>query len=153
MPGMAILWPGQHYQWKAFLGLAMPPACWGWPFCGLRVLTGTSLYTGRSSCGRNFWVSGLSSTTRATDLKNLFSRYGKVSCHCPKVSRDNLTAQIGVLNRLSFQSEPGFQCTVNVVQVVTISGYRGLTAATCHIAYLCYYHLHSPLCSCVTTVL
>ncbi|XP_008571288.1 PREDICTED: scaffold attachment factor B1-like [Galeopterus variegatus] len=33
---------------------------------------------GRSSCGRNFWVSGLSSTTRATDLKNLFSRYGKV---------------------------------------------------------------------------
>lgn len=39
---------------------------------------------GRSSCGRNFWVSGLSSTTRATDLKNLFSRYGKVSCHCLK---------------------------------------------------------------------
>uniref|UniRef100_U3FDQ5 Scaffold attachment factor B1 isoform 2 n=1 Tax=Callithrix jacchus TaxID=9483 RepID=U3FDQ5_CALJA len=33
---------------------------------------------GRSSCGRNFWVSGLSSTTRATDLKNLFSKYGKV---------------------------------------------------------------------------
>ncbi|ELK29840.1 Scaffold attachment factor B1 [Myotis davidii] len=32
---------------------------------------------GRSSC-RNFWVSGLSSTTRATDLKNLFSKYGKV---------------------------------------------------------------------------
>ncbi|XP_049644006.1 scaffold attachment factor B1 isoform X2 [Suncus etruscus] len=27
---------------------------------------------------RNFWVSGLSSTTRATDLKNLFSLYGKV---------------------------------------------------------------------------
>ncbi|KAB0353473.1 hypothetical protein FD755_023824, partial [Muntiacus reevesi] len=33
---------------------------------------------GRSSCGRNFWVSGLSSTTRAADLKNLFSKYGKV---------------------------------------------------------------------------
>uniref|UniRef100_A0A5F9DW98 Scaffold attachment factor B n=1 Tax=Oryctolagus cuniculus TaxID=9986 RepID=A0A5F9DW98_RABIT len=33
---------------------------------------------GRGSCGRNFWVSGLSSTTRATDLKNLFSKYGKV---------------------------------------------------------------------------
>uniref|UniRef100_A0A663N372 Scaffold attachment factor B1-like n=1 Tax=Athene cunicularia TaxID=194338 RepID=A0A663N372_ATHCN len=28
--------------------------------------------------GRNFWVSGLASTTRATDLKNLFSKYGKV---------------------------------------------------------------------------
>ncbi|XP_076847727.1 scaffold attachment factor B1 isoform X2 [Brachyhypopomus gauderio] len=28
--------------------------------------------------GRNLWVSGLSSTTRATDLKNLFSKYGKV---------------------------------------------------------------------------
>ncbi|XP_062366222.1 scaffold attachment factor B1-like isoform X5 [Cinclus cinclus] len=35
---------------------------------------------GRSagSSGRNFWVSGLASTTRATDLKNLFSKYGKV---------------------------------------------------------------------------
>ncbi|XP_077188225.1 scaffold attachment factor B1-like isoform X2 [Paroedura picta] len=35
---------------------------------------------GRSAAtsGRNFWVSGLSSTTRATDLKNLFSKYGKV---------------------------------------------------------------------------
>ncbi|XP_065508294.1 scaffold attachment factor B1 isoform X4 [Caloenas nicobarica] len=28
--------------------------------------------------GRNLWVSGLSSSTRATDLKNLFSKYGKV---------------------------------------------------------------------------
>uniref|UniRef100_A0A8C9DN45 Scaffold attachment factor B2 n=1 Tax=Prolemur simus TaxID=1328070 RepID=A0A8C9DN45_PROSS len=33
---------------------------------------------GSSSSGRNLWVSGLSSTTRATDLKNLFSKYGKV---------------------------------------------------------------------------
>uniref|UniRef100_A0A8C0G827 Scaffold attachment factor B1 n=1 Tax=Chelonoidis abingdonii TaxID=106734 RepID=A0A8C0G827_CHEAB len=33
---------------------------------------------GISSSGRNFWVSGLASTTRATDLKNLFSKYGKV---------------------------------------------------------------------------
>uniref|UniRef100_A0A8C0F0T9 SAFB1 factor n=1 Tax=Bubo bubo TaxID=30461 RepID=A0A8C0F0T9_BUBBB len=31
-----------------------------------------------SGSGRNFWVSGLASTTRATDLKNLFSKYGKV---------------------------------------------------------------------------
>ncbi|XP_037680039.1 scaffold attachment factor B2 isoform X2 [Choloepus didactylus] len=31
-----------------------------------------------SNSGRNLWVSGLSSTTRATDLKNLFSIYGKV---------------------------------------------------------------------------
>ncbi|XP_060640963.2 scaffold attachment factor B1-like isoform X1 [Anolis sagrei] len=31
-----------------------------------------------ASSGRNFWVSGLASTTRATDLKNLFSKYGKV---------------------------------------------------------------------------
>ncbi|XP_073179959.1 scaffold attachment factor B2-like isoform X3 [Lepidochelys kempii] len=30
-----------------------------------------------SSSGRNLWVSGLSSSTRATDLKNLFSKYGK----------------------------------------------------------------------------
>ena len=37
-----------------------------------------SFKIGRSSCGRNFWVSGLSSTTRAADLKNLFSKYGKV---------------------------------------------------------------------------
>ncbi|XP_004771563.2 scaffold attachment factor B2 isoform X1 [Mustela lutreola] len=31
-----------------------------------------------SSSGRNLWVSGLSSTTRATDLKSLFNKYGKV---------------------------------------------------------------------------
>lgn len=31
-----------------------------------------------SSNSRNLWVSGLSSTTRATDLKTLFSKYGKV---------------------------------------------------------------------------
>ncbi|XP_051894211.1 scaffold attachment factor B1-like [Pristis pectinata] len=30
--------------------------------------------------GKNLWVSGLSSTTRATDLKNLFSKHGKVIC-------------------------------------------------------------------------
>ncbi|XP_051893583.1 scaffold attachment factor B1 isoform X5 [Pristis pectinata] len=30
------------------------------------------------SAGKNLWVSGLSSATRATDLKNLFSKYGKV---------------------------------------------------------------------------
>ncbi|XP_071343832.1 scaffold attachment factor B1 [Trachinotus anak] len=31
-----------------------------------------------ANSGRNLWVSGLSSTTRATDLKTLFSKYGKV---------------------------------------------------------------------------
>ncbi|XP_053558966.1 scaffold attachment factor B2 isoform X2 [Bombina bombina] len=31
-----------------------------------------------ASSGRNLWVSGLSSSTRATDLKNLFSKHGKV---------------------------------------------------------------------------
>ncbi|XP_068447483.1 scaffold attachment factor B1 [Clinocottus analis] len=31
-----------------------------------------------ASSSRNLWVSGLSSTTRATDLKALFSKYGKV---------------------------------------------------------------------------
>ena len=34
-----------------------------------------------ASSGRNLWVSGLSSTTRATDLKTLFSKYGKVSLY------------------------------------------------------------------------
>jgi RNA recognition motif-containing protein len=31
---------------------------------------------------RNLWVSGLSSSTRATDLKQVFSKYGKVR-HSP----------------------------------------------------------------------
>ncbi|KAM9832405.1 scaffold attachment factor B1 [Neosynchiropus ocellatus] len=34
--------------------------------------------TSTASSGKNLWVSGLSSTTRATDLKTLFSKYGKV---------------------------------------------------------------------------
>lgn len=33
---------------------------------------------GCAASSRNLWVSGLSSTTRATDLKTLFSKYGKV---------------------------------------------------------------------------
>merc|ERR1711972_811526 len=31
-----------------------------------------------ASSSRNLWISGLSSTTRATDLKTVFSKYGKV---------------------------------------------------------------------------
>merc|ERR1711923_309362 len=31
-----------------------------------------------STSSRNLWISGLSSTTRATDLKTVFSKYGKV---------------------------------------------------------------------------
>ncbi|XP_022049984.1 scaffold attachment factor B1 isoform X1 [Acanthochromis polyacanthus] len=34
--------------------------------------------SGAAASSRNLWVSGLSSTTRATDLKTLFSKYGKV---------------------------------------------------------------------------
>ncbi|XP_011613095.2 scaffold attachment factor B1 isoform X1 [Takifugu rubripes] len=33
---------------------------------------------GAAATSKNLWVSGLSSTTRATDLKTLFSKYGKV---------------------------------------------------------------------------
>lgn len=36
-----------------------------------------------ASSSRNLWVSGLSSTTRATDLKTLFSKYGKVRLYTP----------------------------------------------------------------------
>ncbi|XP_062869428.1 scaffold attachment factor B2-like isoform X2 [Trichomycterus rosablanca] len=32
-----------------------------------------------TSSGRSLWISGLSSTTKATDLKTLFSKYGKVA--------------------------------------------------------------------------
>lgn len=31
-----------------------------------------------NASSRNLWVSGLSSSTRATDLKQIFSKYGKV---------------------------------------------------------------------------
>ncbi|XP_030075471.1 scaffold attachment factor B2 isoform X2 [Microcaecilia unicolor] len=40
--------------------------------------TKTSSKDEKGHPSRNLWVSGLSSTTRATDLKNLFSKYGKV---------------------------------------------------------------------------
>lgn len=32
-----------------------------------------------SSSGKNLWVSGLASSTRAQDLKSVFSKYGRVS--------------------------------------------------------------------------
>ncbi len=35
-----------------------------------------------SSSSRNIWVSGLSSNTKAADLKNLFGKYGKVNNVC-----------------------------------------------------------------------
>ena len=35
-----------------------------------------------SAAGRNLWVSGLLPTTRAADLKALFSKYGKVFYDC-----------------------------------------------------------------------
>ncbi|XP_012286649.1 SAFB-like transcription modulator isoform X2 [Orussus abietinus] len=38
----------------------------------------TSQITAANASSRNLWVSGLSSTTRATDLKQIFSKYGKV---------------------------------------------------------------------------
>ncbi|XP_020287074.1 SAFB-like transcription modulator isoform X2 [Pseudomyrmex gracilis] len=38
----------------------------------------TSQIGAANASGRNLWVSGLSSSTRATDLKQIFSKYGKV---------------------------------------------------------------------------
>ncbi|XP_078054163.1 scaffold attachment factor B1-like isoform X2 [Mustelus asterias] len=44
--------------------------------------TATNQEKGRTldTPGKNLWVSGLSSATRAIDLKNLFSKFGKVIC-------------------------------------------------------------------------
>ena len=39
------------------------------------------LSSSASSSSRNVWVSGLSSNTKAADLKNLFGKYGKVKSH------------------------------------------------------------------------
>lgn len=54
---------------------ALLDLCFAWSFMFVFFCT-----LGRvgSGSGRNLWVSGLSSSTRATDLKNLFSKYGKV---------------------------------------------------------------------------
>lgn len=38
----------------------------------------TSQVSATNASSRNLWVSGLSSSTRATDLKQIFSKYGKV---------------------------------------------------------------------------
>lgn len=45
------------------------------------ILGSTSSASGSSgSSTKNIWVSGLSSNTKAADLKNLFGKYGKVHC-------------------------------------------------------------------------
>ena len=46
-----------------------------------RVLAVGGLSSSASSSSRNVWVSGLSSNTKAADLKNLFGKYGKVKSH------------------------------------------------------------------------
>ena len=42
-------------------------------------LGGQSQKASTTGSSRNLWISGLSSSTRATDLKQLFSKHGKVS--------------------------------------------------------------------------
>lgn len=39
----------------------------------------SGVVSSNSSSSRNIWVSGLSSNTKAADLKNLFGKYGKVN--------------------------------------------------------------------------
>lgn len=41
----------------------------------------TGVAGSNNSSSRNIWVSGLSSNTKAADLKNLFGKYGKVKQH------------------------------------------------------------------------
>lgn len=55
--------------------------------------------SGAAASSRNLWVSGLSSTTRATDLKTLFSKYGKVSFIDHVIQ---LKLSVCFLNRLLF---------------------------------------------------
>lgn len=45
-----------------------------WKTCLLGAVSGNNT----ASSSRNIWVSGLSSNTKAADLKNLFGKYGKV---------------------------------------------------------------------------
>ncbi|XP_072295232.1 scaffold attachment factor B1 [Eucyclogobius newberryi] len=70
--------------------------------------------SGPAACSRNLWVSGLASTTRATDLKTLFSKYGKV-----------VGAKV-VTNAKS----PGARC------------YGFVTMSTIEEATMCISHLH-----------
>lgn len=64
--------------------------CWGSTFlisfsviaifakCVLEITFSAVASSSNSSSSRNIWVSGLSSNTKAADLKNLFGKYGKV---------------------------------------------------------------------------
>lgn len=48
----------------------------------ITALPGVVSSSSNSSSSRNIWVSGLSSNTKAADLKNLFGKYGKVNNVC-----------------------------------------------------------------------
>lgn len=48
----------------------------------LNVSSSGVVSSSNSSSSRNIWVSGLSSNTKAADLKNLFGKYGKVNNCC-----------------------------------------------------------------------
>lgn len=54
---------------------------WSFSWCLLIVFNLHVAAGSAAATSKNLWVSGLSSTTRATDLKTLFSKYGKVSPH------------------------------------------------------------------------
>lgn len=53
-----------------------------------------------ASSSRNLWVSGLSSTTRATDLKTLFSKYGKVRLYTQSLTMPRIIFYIRCENNV-----------------------------------------------------
>lgn len=61
------------------------------------VFLGGASSSGAGSSTRNLWVSGLSSNTKAADLKNLFGKYGKVGALLVQLCRSSSKTTAGLI--------------------------------------------------------
>lgn len=97
-----------------------------------------------ASGSRNLWVSGLSSTTRATDLKTLFSKYGKVSLPNPSLPVSlglKLLRSLMVFGHFRFLQVVGAKVVTNA-KSPGARCYGFVTMSSSEEATTCISHLH-----------
>ena len=103
----------------------------------------SGVVSSNSSSSRNLWVSGLSSNTKAADLKNLFGNYGKVNnissseTHCNLVFKvveniekwNLLPTQVLSAKVVTNARSPGSKC----YGLVTMSSSNEVTRCVSHL--------------------
>lgn len=121
---------------------------WSFSWCFLVVFDLRLAAASAAATSKNLWVSGLSSTTRATDLKTLFSKYGKVSLHISSFA--SITEILRIFNIGVPSCCPCLDCSLKVVGAKVVTNakspgarcYGFVTMSSTEEATKCISHLH-----------